>query len=43
MSISYYMKEVFEYASQGRVSLRSYYTRIKDPFRKTNMDQKCLS
>ena len=31
----YYMKEVFEYASQGRISSRNNYTKLKVPFRKT--------
>ena len=35
----YYMKEVFEYASQGRVS----YAKLKVPFRKTTMGQKSFS
>ena len=37
------MKEVFEYASQGRISSRNNYTRLKVPFRKTNMGQERLS
>ena len=39
----YYMKEVFEYASQGRISSRNNYARLKVPFRKTTMGQKSLS
>ena len=39
----YYMKEVFEYASQGRISSRNNCTRLKVPFRKTTMGQKSLS
>ena len=39
----YYMKEVFEYASQGRISSRNNYAKLKVPFRKTTMGQKCLS
>ena len=38
----YYMKEVFEYASQGRISSRNNYARLKVPFRKTTMGQKSL-
>ena len=38
----YYMK-VFEYASQGRVSSRNNYAKLKVPFRKTTMGQKSLS
>ena len=34
------MKEVFEYASQGRISSRNNYARLKVPFRKTTMAQK---
>ena len=39
----YYVKEVFEYASQGRISSRNNYARLKVPFRKTTMAQKSLS
>ena len=39
----YYMKEIFEYASQGRISSRNNYTRLKVPFRKSTMGQKSLS
>ena len=39
----YYMKEAFEYASQGRISSRNNYTKLKVPFRKTTMGQKSLS
>ena len=38
-----YMKEVSEYASQGRISSRNDYARLKVLFRKTNMGQKSLS
>ena len=37
------MKEVFEYASQGRISSRNNYAKLKVPFRKTTMGQKSLS
>ena len=37
------MKEVFEYASKGRLSLWNNYARRKVPFRKTTMGQKSLS
>ena len=37
------MKEVFEYASQGRISSRNNYARLNVPFRKTNMGQNSLS
>ena len=33
----YYMKEVFEYASQGRISSRNNCAKLKIPFRKTTM------
>ena len=33
----YYMKEVFEYASQGRISSRNNYTRLKVPFCKSTI------
>ena len=39
----YYMKEAFEYASQGRISSRNNYAKLKVPFRKTTMGQKSLS
>ena len=39
----YYMKEVFEYASQGRISSRNNLAKLKIPFLKTNMVQKRLS
>ena len=39
----YYMKEVSEYASQGRISSRNNYAKLKVPFRKTTMRQKSLS
>ena len=37
------MKEVFEYASRGRISSRNNYVKLKVPFRKTTMGQKSLS
>ena len=37
------MKEVFEYASQGRISSRNNYARLKVPFHKTTVAQKSLS
>ena len=37
------MKEVSEYASQGRISSRNNYARLKIPFRKTTMGQENLS
>ena len=37
------MKEVFEYALQGRISSRSNYARRKVPFCKTNIGQRCIS
>ena len=36
-SCPYYMKEVVEFASQGRISLRSNCLRLKYLLRKTNM------
>ena len=33
----YYVKEYFEYASQGRISSRNNYAKLKVPFRKTTM------
>ena len=38
----YYMKEIFEYASQDRISSRNNYDRLKVPFRKTTMGEKSL-
>ena len=37
------MKEVFKYASQGRINSRNNYARLKAPFRKTTIGQKSLS
>ena len=37
------MEEVFEYASQGRISSRNDHAKLKDPFCKTNMGQKSLA
>ena len=39
----YYMKKVFEYASQGRISSRNNYAKLKVPFHKTTMGQKSPS
>ena len=39
----YYMKEVFEHVSKGRIRVRKNYTRVKVPFWKTSMGQKSLS
>ena len=39
-SCPYYLKEVFEYASQGRINSRNNYARLKVPFQKTNVGQK---
>ena len=39
----YYMKEVFEYASQERISSRNNYAKLKVPFCKTTMGQKSPS
>ena len=39
----YYMKEVFVYALQDRISSRNNYAKLKIPFRKTTMGQKSLS
>ena len=36
------MKEVFEYASQGRISSRNNYAKLKVPFRKNTMGKKSL-
>ena len=36
----YYMKEVFEYASQGRINSRNNYARLKVPLRKTTDGRK---
>ena len=40
---TYYMKEVFECASQGRISSRNNYAELRVPFRKTTMGQNSLS
>ena len=39
----YYMKEDFEYASQGRISKRDNHARLKVPFCKTTTGQRSLS
>ena len=39
----YYMKKVFEYAWQGRISSRNNYAKRKVPFCKTTTGQKSLS
>ena len=36
----YYMTEVFECASQGKISSRNNYAKLKVPFRKTTMGRK---
>ena len=36
----YYLKELFQYASQGKISSRNNYAKLKVPFRKTTMGQK---
>ena len=38
-----YLKEVFEYAPQCRIGTRNNFAKLKHPFRKTTMGQKCLS
>ena len=43
MSCPYYMKEVFECASQGRIRSSNNYPKLKVPIRKTTMGQKSLS
>ena len=40
---TYHMKEFIEYASQGRISSRNNYAKLKVPFRKPTMGQKSLS
>ena len=37
------LQSFFEYASQGRISSRNNYSKLKVPFRKTTMGQKSLS
>ena len=39
----YYMKDVFEHASQRSINSRNNYAKLKVPFRKTTMGQKSLS
>ena len=38
----YYIKEAFEYASQGRIRSKNNYAKLTIPFRKTTMGQKSL-
>ena len=37
------MSEVFEFASEGNVSLKNNFSKLKRPFRNTNTSQKALS
>ena len=37
------MKEVLEYDSQGRISSRNSYAKLKVPFRKTTIGQESVS
>ena len=37
------MKEVLEYDSQGRISSRNNYAKLKFPFRKTTIGQESVS
>ena len=37
------MNEVSEFASEGNVSLKNNFLKLKRPFRNTNTDQKALS
>ena len=39
----YYMKDILEYASQGRISSRNNYSKLKVAFYKFTMGQKSLS
>ena len=39
----HYLNEVYEYASQWRIESRSNFTKLKVPFRKTNMGPNGLS
>ena len=38
----YYFNEVYEFAPQYRIESRSNFAKLKVPFQKTNMEQKCL-
>ena len=39
----YYLKEIFEYAPHCRIETRNKFTKLKIPFRKTNIGQKPIS
>ena len=39
----HYLNEVFEFASEGNISLRNNFLKLKQPFRNTNTGQKALS
>ena len=39
----YYLKEVFEFAPHCRIDTRNKFTKLKIPFRNTNIGQKAVS
>ena len=39
----YYLKEIFEFAPHCRTDTRNKFSKLKIPFRKTNMGQKAIS
>ena len=39
----YYMDEVFEFAPHCSIGTRNIFSKLKNPFRKTNMGQKAIS
>ena len=43
MTCSFYLNEIFEFAPQGKISLRNNFLELKLSFRNTNTVQKALS
>ena len=39
----YYLNEIFEFAPHCRIGTRNNFSKLKNPFRKTNMGQKAIS
>ena len=39
----YYLNEIFEFAPHCRIGTRNNFSKLKSPFRKTNMGQKAIS
>ena len=39
----YYLNEIFQFAPHCRIGTRNNFSKLKNPFRKTNMGQKAIS